>query len=101
MNIMAITETTQYIKFPLYNCVDTSFYVPLPHDHLPLFALGFTNSQLLLKQLHPLGQLLVSEAETVHLLLLLPQALVPLLQLLLMSKKERNERHMPGLTAEL
>lgn len=48
-------------------------------DHLPLFAFGLTHSELLLQQLHPLGQLLVPEAETVHLLLLLPQALVPLL----------------------
>lgn len=56
-----------------------------PHDHLPLFALGFTDSELLLEQLHPLGQLLVPEAQTVHLLLLLPQALVPLLQLLLLG----------------
>lgn len=54
------------------------------HDHLPLFPLGFTDSELLLEKLHPLGQLLVPEAQTVHLLLLLPQALVPLLQLLLL-----------------
>lgn len=52
-------------------------------DHLALFALGFTQGQLLLQQLHPPGQLLVPEAEAVHFLLLLPQALVPLLQLFL------------------
>lgn len=54
--------------------------------HLPLFAFGLAGRQLLLKQLHPLGQLLVSEAQTVHFLLLLPQTLIPLLQLLLISQ---------------
>lgn len=52
-------------------------------DHLPLFAFGFTHGELVLQQLHSPGQLLIPEAETVHLLLLLPQALVPLLQLVL------------------
>lgn len=74
-------KITQYILFPLPNCAAPPLIIP--HDHLPLFALGFTDSELLLQQLHSLGQLLVPEAEAVHLLLLLPQALVPLLQLLL------------------
>ena len=51
--------------------------------YLALFTLGLTGDQLLLQQLHPLGQLLVPEAQAVHLLLHLPQALVPLLQLVL------------------
>jgi len=62
-----------------------SLFLNFPHDHLPLLALGFTDREFLLKQLHPFGQLLVPEAETVHLLLLLPEALVPQLKLLLMK----------------
>lgn len=61
-------------------------------DHLPLFAFGFAHGELLLQQLHSLGQLLVPEAETVHLLLLLPQALVPLLQLVLVRIRNGKKK---------
>lgn len=51
--------------------------------HLALFTLGLGDLQLVLQQLHSFGQLLVPEAQAVHLLLGFTQALFTLLHLLL------------------
>lgn len=52
-------------------------------SHFAPLALALGQQQLLLQQLHSLGQLLVPEAQAVHLLLHLPEALLLLLQLIL------------------
>lgn len=58
--------------------------------YLALFTLGLSDLQLLLQKLHSFGQLLVPEAQAVHLLLGFTQTLFSLLHLVLQPKKNKT-----------